>query len=212
MSANHGRREGLCIEGRKADDMVSPIVWNAAERKKRGVIMRNDKEAIGDCRRGVVIVALIAGFFVLIAFCFMRYYEKGQFRPIDLSKCTKEDKAHLIIESIQDSDFIVISGYVYIDGVKSKTVDGTLVLKRLDNGKCYQVPTRLVERPDITDKISSESNTDYSNSGFVARVSKKEAAFGTNGYEICYYYNNNNRNCFIESCQYMGVVSEGTNE
>jgi hypothetical protein len=157
-----------------------------------------------------IMLFLAFSLIILVIFCVLIFKEKSKIVTFNPTDCEKNKNIQVKIESIQDSDFFIISGYAYVEGEKIDIVDGSVVLYQMNTDKYYKLPTQLVSRPDLTESIND--GVDYSNSGFIARVSKSKLDFNNLGYEICYYYNHDSYNAFVHSGNYMGNVSEDKNE
>lgn len=158
----------------------------------------------------IFVVMLTMCLVMLILFCVLIYKDNSRIVTFDVSNCKIVEDVSVNIDSIQDSDYFIINGYAYRSGEKIKTVNGYVLLYCMDNGKYFKLPTQLVSRPDVTE--SKNDSVDYSNSGFIARVSKSKLDFNNQGFEICYYYNHFNKKELVHSGIYMGNVSEENNE
>lgn len=162
------------------------------------------------CFKKAIILILILSLVVSVVFCIMIFKEKSKIDMFDPSNCKENNNIQVTIESIQDSDFFIISGYAYVKGKKIKTVDGYVVLYNTETKEYYKLPTQLVSRPDLTESIND--GVDYSNSGFIARVSKSKLDFNNSQFEICYYYNHDDYNALAYTDNYMGTTLEGQND
>lgn len=155
----------------------------------------------------VIFIFLTVCFSCLILFCILIFKQNTKIVTFNASNSKIVKDIEVNIDSIQDSDFFIINGYAYKKGESIKTVNGYVLLYCIDTGEYFKLPTQLLRRPDVTETL--DDGTDYSNSGFIARVSKSKLDFNNLGYEICYYYNHKNENELMHSGVYMGNVEKG---
>jgi hypothetical protein len=158
-------------------------------------------------QKRVILIFLTTCFAALILFCILIFKENTKIATFNASKSKLGKDIMVYIDSIQDSDYFIINGYAYKKGESIKTVNGYVVLYCIDTEEYFKLPTQLVSRPDVTETVND--GTDYSNCGFIARVSKSKLDFNNLGYEICYYYNHNNEKELMHSGVYMGNVKKG---
>ena len=67
-------------------------------------------------------------------------------------------------------DYIEISGWVISSSEDMDRATIDVVLKSLTTGKCYKVPTTVVERPDITEAYGVAQDKRYNWSGFKLKI------------------------------------------
>lgn len=154
-----------------------------------------------------ILIFLTTCLALLILFCILIFKENTKIVTFNASKSKIVNDIVVNIDSIQDSDYFIINGYAYKKGKSIKTVNGYVLLYCIDTGEYFKLPTQLLSRPDVTETV--DDGTDYSNSGFIARVSKSILDFNNLGYEICYYYNHKNESEVMHSGVYMGNVEKG---
>lgn len=162
---------------------------------------------VKNSKEKAVFILLATILFLLILFCILIFRENTKIMTFNASKSKIVEDIVVKIDSIQDSDYFIINGYAYKKGESIKTVNGYVLLYCIDTGEYFKLPTQLFSRPDVTETV--DDGTDYSNSGFIARVSKSKLDFNHLGYEICYYYNHKNESELKHSGIYMGNVEKG---
>ena len=90
-------------------------------------------------------------------------------------------------------DYIRVSGWLLHEGIDSSNSDIRIVLKSTETGEYIEIPTTMVNRPDVTkyfkDKYASTNN--YDNSGFNAKVLRRSIDIDNDNFEIYALYNGN---------------------
>lgn len=155
-----------------------------------------------------ILISNILFFLFIGVLCIIQFLDYTNIQTINITDIDNNDTVEWAIDKIKvDRNFIAISGYAFIEGEQPKLFDLNVVLKNTDEDQAIKIPTVLVIREELED--NAPDGIDYSQSGFLAKVSRNAINFNSNTYEIYLKYFNNDHQIFVKTNQ---LISENVGE
>ena len=150
---------------------------------------------IGKGRLPIVIEIAMLFFLAYYALFTFRQSRANVFDVSSISIVYKDEGYDYEIENVSKPKlgvkyYVDVKGWVVEKGIKSRSSDTIrVVLKNIDTGDYYYIPTTRQMRKDITRRFYD--GTEYDDSGFEAKVSfSKEVNANQSEYEIYIYLEN----------------------
>ncbi|MCQ2009543.1 hypothetical protein NOM01_05960 [Sporolactobacillus sp. STSJ-5] len=145
-----------------------------------------------------VVICIVSASLLILLFSILLANNIGKTRFLGTPSVTSANGFNFNIENInidQSSNTLQIKGWVFIKGESIDTVNTNIVLRNTKTGKCYQLPTQMMRRPDVAQQFKNAE--DYSKSGFlsITKINKLDSS----KYDILLKYGNDNKNILIRT-------------
>ncbi len=155
---------------------------------------------------------LLGGLVFLIIFCIL-IWSGYKIRPIKFNESMSLNNLgtkFCIDSQIYDekNETIIIDGWSIQEGISIESFECNVLLRNIKDNSYLQIPTKLVNRKDVTEAFHKES-INYDNCGFQGKVDINQLNEPINNYEINIYYRNNDENILINTDT---ILSKGENK
>ena len=144
-------------------------------------------------RRIAAVIIILLCAVVFAGLCFYQYHRFAKYEQTDLSLLQAADPADYrwdLDSRIDNGGNYLVNGWIARTGESINTRLIDLVIEKED-GTAYLVPTEMIERGDVSDKLNNGSTEfDYSASGFSAVVNCR---YFSPGDRLFILYRNNGR-------------------
>jgi hypothetical protein len=121
---------------------------------------------------------------------------------------TEDDKAICCFDETNeiDGNRLDVRGWFLIEGYQSSTVTMHILLKNRVTNDCYELPTAILTRTDVTESFDDGIN--YDNSGFYASTYSKKFDFESTSYEIAILYETGGNQYLYNTGSVVGEKTE----
>lgn len=105
---------------------------------------------------------------------------------------------------------LIVNGWCVIRGRVTNPVSIHVLIRERNIGECYELPTAMVAREDVT--ACFDENINYDNSGFSVNVNCKKFDFENSIYEVMLRYKIGDEEYIIKSNNIIDTKTEGISE
>lgn len=159
-----------------------------------------------------IIKFMVIAMIIVILLCKFLSWNEMKIKKINISgiqELTEEDGAICYFDESNEieGERLDIRGWFLIKGYQSTTVNLHILLKNNTTNDCYELPTAILTRTDVTENLND--GIDYDNSGFYTNAYNKKFDFENSSYEIAILYETENNKYLYNTGSVVGKVPEG---
>lgn len=155
----------------------------------------------------ITIGSLSGGLLLFLVFVLWLSAAIGNIRQVDVAEAHEDAHLKWSVEKIKIGADIEISGWAFYPGESNKIYDIHLVLKDLETGRFYQLPTKMVIRKDINKK--DPSRNDHSASGFLSRAKVKQLNEPLSRYRLYIQYYSDHKKILVNTDRSLADTKRG---
>lgn len=167
-------------------------------------------------RSKYIIISIIVFLIFNTILCLFFSWREMRIKELDLSQTLQSssndnfqywfDKKE-IQKNTDTSCQIVLQGWVLCHGQASSNIAIHVLLTDTNTGQTYQLPTAIVNRPDVTEEMADGVNYDYS--GFSVNVSSPNSVINeSTQYQISFLYQFADTECIVSTDEYLFLEEE----
>ncbi len=149
-------------------------------------------------KKKVIIYISVFLFLCISIFCAVQFYDFSVLKTFYSEEVAETNETTWNIDTVNcGNHYVTISGWAFILKEAPARFNCNIVLKNVNDGSYIEIPTTLVARPDLNKAFTD--GTDYTQSGFLSRVSKNQIRLSDNSYNIYIKYFNNHHHILINT-------------
>lgn len=165
-----------------------------------------------------IILFLVIAVACSIALCAFLLWNEQRISIIDVNNAQAISKEDGLLYNVETADYkpdtyagdmLTIRGYCFIQGRETSPVSIYVLLMDIETKKCYQLPTTVQTREDVTSFYNDGTN--YDNSGYYVFVNAARLKLDRKRYEIKILYTIENDTFLVSTGQLLGEKLEEKN-
>ena len=144
----------------------------------------------------LILIFSLIGLVIIMLFTAAMLIDLTRVAPVSPTEISTDNPVRWELDPAAYGDhFITITGWALIPGEPPVTFNSRVVLENVETGRLIRIPTMLIPRDELNEQFPD--GIDYTQSGFLAKVSRRLIGLDVNTWLIYLDYQNNGHTYFL---------------